>query len=147
MKKLITPLLFFLCFVSMFVLTLALPQLSFIPTPWNYLSFLLIVLGLSLVRRTQKRFKAEATEIHTFRAPKKLVTTGLFRFSRNPVYLGFFIALLGWAMVLGNAAAFDGALLFFVAAHFWYIPFEENALEMAFGKDYLSYKGKVRRWL
>lgn len=112
MKKLITPLLFFLCFVSMFGLTLALPQLSFIPTPWNYLSFLLLVLGLSLVGRTQKRFKAEATEIHTFRAPKKLVTTGLFRFSRNPVILGFFIALLGWAMVLGNAAAFDGALLF-----------------------------------
>ena len=146
MNKLIPPLLFLICFVSMIGLTMALPQLSFIPTPWNYLGFFLMILGLSFVRKIQQLFKTENTEIHTFKTPKKLITIDLFRFSRNPIYLGFFLALLGWAIVLGNAAAFDGAFLFFVIAHFWYIPFEENKMETEFGQDYLDYKRKVRRW-
>ena len=87
------------------------------------------------------------TEINTFKPPKRLVTDGLFRYSRNPIYLGFTLALLGWAIVLGNLAALDGVLLFFLAAHFWYIPFEEKAMKKEFGTVYEQYKKQVRRWL
>ena len=74
------------------------------------------------------------------------MTTGLFRYSRNPIYLGFSIALFGVAIVLGNVIAFDGFLAFIIAVNLWYIPFEEAEMEKQFGQDYLAYKNKVGRW-
>lgn len=100
-----------------------------------------------MVRNIQGKFKKEATEINTFKSPKKLVSTGLFHYSRNPIYLGFTLALGGLAIVLGNYAALDGLIAFFIAAHLWYIPYEEEAMEKEFGEAYLDYKSKVRRWL
>ncbi len=100
-----------------------------------------------MVRNCQILFKQQQTEINTFKQPKKLVTTGLFRYSRNPIYLGFSIALFGVAIVLGNFIAFDGFFAFIIAANLWYIPFEENEMEKQFGQDYLAYKKKVGRWL
>ena len=75
------------------------------------------------------------------------MTSGLFAYSRNPIYLGFTIALIGVAIVLGNLFALDGLLAFIFATNFWYIPFEEVAMENQFREDYLAYKKKVRRWL
>ena len=145
--KLLPPFLFLFCCLLMFFLTVSVPQLAFLPTPYNYFGFVLFFVGLSIVRKSQLIFKAVDTEINTFKPPKRLVTDGLFRYSRNPIYLGFTLALLGWAMVLGNLAALDGVLLFFLAAHFWYIPFEEKAMKKEFGTVYEQYKKQVRRWL
>lgn len=76
-----------------------------------------------------------------------LVAMGIFRASRNPMYLGMLLVLAGWAVFLGNAAA---ALLVpaFVA---WMTRFqirpEERALAERFGASYLDYCARVRRWL
>ena len=76
-----------------------------------------------------------------------LVAVGVFRASRNPMYLGMLLVLAGWAVFLGNAAA---ALLVpaFVA---WMTRFqirpEERALTARFGASYLDYCARVRRWL
>ena len=100
-----------------------------------------------MVRNIQNLLKQHQTEINTFKPPQKLVTTGLFRYSRNPIYLGFSIALFGVAIVLGNVIAFDGFLAFIIAVNLWHIPFEEAEMEKQFGQGCLAYKKKVRRWL
>lgn len=144
---LIPPLVFLLCLIAMVGLTMNFTQFAFLPTPWNYTGFFLFFGGLAMVGTGLRKFNALATEIHTFKSPKKLVTNGLFRYSRNPIYLGFTLALLGAATVLGNGMAYAGAGLFFLTAHFWYIPFEEKNMTAVFGTAYLEYKKKVRRWV
>lgn len=115
--------------------------------PLELHGFLFVFWGLSDGGTGLRKFNALATEIHTFKRPKKLVTEGLFRYSRNPIYLGFTLALLGAATVLGNGVAYTSAGLFFFTAHFWYIPFEEKNMAAEFGTAYLEYKKKVRRWV
>lgn len=115
--------------------------------PLELHAFLFVFGGLAIVGTGLRKFNALATEIHTFKHPKKLVTAGLFRYSRNPIYLGFTFALLGAATILGNGMAYLGVCLFFLTAHFWYIPFEEKNMTAVFGTAYLDYKKKVRRWV
>ena len=76
-----------------------------------------------------------------------LVTTGIFRYSRNPIYLGMTIMLVAWAIRLENWLSAAGVIIFIVFITIYQIKPEEEALEKIFGEDYLRYKGRVRRWL
>ena len=145
-KKLLPPLLFLICITAMVLFTILFPELAIIPTPWNYIGFPFLIVGLGIVMNIQRLFKNEGTEINTFRKPKKLVIKGLFQYSRNPIYLGFTIALIGVVILLGSLAALDGLLAFILLANYWYIPFEEKAMEEAFGQAYIDYKTSVGRW-
>jgi protein-S-isoprenylcysteine O-methyltransferase Ste14 len=111
------------------------------------LGFIFLFSGLAMVRNIQNLLKQHQTEINTFKPPQKLVTARLLRYSRNPIYLGFSIALFGVAIVLGNVIAFVSFLAFIIAVNLCYIPFEEAEMEKQFGQDYLAYNKKVRRWL
>jgi len=76
-----------------------------------------------------------------------LVSDGLFRWSRNPMYLGFVLLLLGIAILLGTATPFAGPLIFAIVADRWYIGFEERAMRQKFGADYEAYRRRTRRWI
>ena len=145
-QKILPPLLFLFCCAAMIIFSLLIPEWVYLPRPWNNLGFIFLFGGLAMVRNIQNQFKQHQTEINTFKLPQKLVTTGLFRYSRNPIYLGFSLALFGVAIVMGNVIAFDGFLAFIIAVNLWYIPFEEAVMEKQFGQDYLSYKKKAGRW-
>lgn len=83
-------------------------------------------------------------------APDKtsaLVISGLYRFSRNPMYLGMLMILLGWGLYLGDALAFPPAGLFIILIEFLQLRPEERALEEKFGDDFRAYKKRVRRWI
>jgi protein-S-isoprenylcysteine O-methyltransferase Ste14 len=76
-----------------------------------------------------------------------LVQSGIYRLTRNPMYLGFLLILLGWAIFLSNALAF-----LLLPAFVWYmnrfqIEPEERALTSLFGQTFLSYRSGVRRWI
>ena len=146
-KKLLPPHLFLICCAAMIICTFLFPLGAYLSAPWNKLGFIFLFSGLAMIRNIQALFKKEQTEVNTFKTPQKLVTTGLFRYSRNPIYFGFCIALFGVAILLGNYIAFDGFLAFIIAVNLWYIPFEEAEMEKQFGQDYLNYKKKVGRWL
>jgi protein-S-isoprenylcysteine O-methyltransferase Ste14 len=103
--------------------------------------------GLAVAATQNRRFARVGTNIMTFDDPDVLVSTGWFARSRNPMYLGFLVGLLGVALVVGTTTAMVGPVLFFLAADKWYIPFEERRLLAVFGPDYEAYRGKVRRWL
>ena len=76
-----------------------------------------------------------------------LVTTGIFRWSRNPMYLGLAVALLGWAAFLSAAWPLLGPVLFVLYVNRFQIGPEERALAELFGAQYANYTRRVRRWL
>ena len=76
-----------------------------------------------------------------------LVSAGVYRFTRNPMYLGLLLILLGWAAFLSSVAALLIAPLFvFYINRFQIVP-EERILAARFGAEFAAYKARVRRWL
>ncbi|WP_308443650.1 MULTISPECIES: methyltransferase family protein [Rodentibacter] len=76
-----------------------------------------------------------------------LVTSGIFRISRNPMYLSLLLMLSGWALWLGNLLSWAGVATFVFLMNRFQISQEEAYLERQFGEDYRRYKSKVRRWI
>lgn len=148
MKKIIPPFLYLFCLLGIvlayFIFPLSLKMARL------YLAILgaaFWAVGLGLTYWVSRHFAQIQTEIHTFKSPIKLVTNGPFCISRNPIYLGFFISLVGATLVFPSMGAFIIVSLFFIITNSWYIPFEEKNMEKTFGQSYLQYKKKVRRWI
>ena len=80
-------------------------------------------------------------------ATSSLVTSGVFRLSRNPMYLGLLLCLLAWAVYLSSWLALLFVPLFVVYLNRFQIEPEERAMLALFGPEYDSYKARVRRWL
>jgi protein-S-isoprenylcysteine O-methyltransferase Ste14 len=76
-----------------------------------------------------------------------LVISGVYRISRNPMYLGMLLFLCAWALYIGNPLSGVGAVLFGVVMNVFQIAPEEKVLSEKFGKAYLDYCSKVRRWI
>ena len=76
-----------------------------------------------------------------------MVTGGVFRFTRNPMYLGMLLVLAGWALWLGNAAAFAGLPLSVLVLNALQIRPEERILRERFGDEWTRYAARVRRWM
>ncbi len=147
MKKLIPPFLFLICIILMVLIRNVIVIEKIIPQPYNYLGIILLLLGIVMTIKVRKLFNKIETEIHTFKKPRKLVTNGLFKFSRNPIYLGFLISLLGVWVLLGTLIPILVCVLFILVTNYWYISFEEKEMEKQFGAEYRAYKSKVNRWI
>ena len=76
-----------------------------------------------------------------------LVVSGLYARSRNPMYLGLLLILIGWAVYLSNGLAFLLLLAFILYMNRFQIEPEERALISLFGQEFVAYKSRVRRWL
>lgn len=76
-----------------------------------------------------------------------LVTSGIYRHTRNPMYIGFLLVLLGWAVYLGSFWALAGPVAFVLYMSRFQIMPEERALSALFGEEYRAYCARVRRWL
>jgi protein-S-isoprenylcysteine O-methyltransferase Ste14 len=76
-----------------------------------------------------------------------LVDSGIYRFTRNPMYLGLLSILLGWAVFLASPLALIGTVFFVIYINRFQIQPEESALLNVFGTAFLQYQAKVRRWL
>ena len=76
-----------------------------------------------------------------------LVVSGIYRLTRNPMYLGFLLILLGWALFLSNGLAVLAVPAFVFYMNRFQIEPEERALAAIFGAEFVAYKSHVRRWL
>ena len=93
-------------------------------------------------------FRREHTQLNpTSEINAKLVTSGPFRLTRNPMYLGLVILSLGVAVATGALAMFAAPLLIFATANWVHIPFEEAKMRRQFGSPFDDYLRKVRRWV
>lgn len=102
--------------------------------------------GFALVAIGATRFR-RVTTLRPYEEPSVLVTDGLHRWSRNPMYLGLLVSLLGAWIMLGSLSP---ALA--IASLYWllrtrFIAYEEYAMEARFGDAYRRYRARVRRWL
>ena len=77
----------------------------------------------------------------------RLVTSGIYRHTRNPMYLGMAVVLLGWAAWLGSAWSLLGIAMFAAYITRFQILPEETALQRIFGAEFDEYRERVRRWL
>lgn len=92
-------------------------------------------------------FKKAGTTVKPFEVPTSLITTGAFRISRHPMYLGMLLILLGIAVMLGSLAPFIVLPVFGSIIELVFVRAEENMLEEQFGATWKSYQSKVRKWL
>jgi protein-S-isoprenylcysteine O-methyltransferase Ste14 len=94
-------------------------------------------------------FRRAGTTVNpvTPQAASALVSTGIYRFSRNPMYLGFLLMLLGWAALLANALALILVAGFVAYMNRFQITPEERALSALFGAEFAAYAQRVRRWI
>jgi len=114
--------------------------------PYLLLGVVLFILGWIPNMWVGIYFRKIGTSIPAGDLPKTLITSGLFKISRNPVYLGMIVTLFGEAIFLGSMITFIIPVIFFILIH-TNIQFEEKMLGRKFGKKYLEYKKKVRRWV
>ncbi len=122
------------------------PEYNLIPFPFNFAGLIPVFAGLALMGKCRDTLKKHETT-HMFDDSTSLVCEGIFRRTRNPMYLGMIILLTGWAICFCNVVSFVVPLLFYAAIRLSIIPWEERKLELTFGDDYLEYKKLVRRWL
>lgn len=115
----------------------------------TYLAFILVVVGVFLDIRSFLNFRKLKTTVNPL-SPNKasnLVITGFYRYTRNPMYLGMFLLLLAWALLLQNYLSFLYLPIFVFTINQLQIKPEEIVLEKIFGDEYRKFKTKVRRWI
>jgi protein-S-isoprenylcysteine O-methyltransferase Ste14 len=105
--------------------------------------------GIGLVLAGGVAFFRAHTTVNPTRpgATSRVVASGVYRYSRNPMYLGFLLVLAGWAWFLANAASALLLPAFVVCMNRFQIAPEERILGGKFGRDYDEYLRAVRRWL
>jgi protein-S-isoprenylcysteine O-methyltransferase Ste14 len=145
--RLIPPRLVLILLIAMVALRILAPGPMVMSYPYNLAGVLVAALGLGLTLSGAGLFARIGTNIKTFNEPGTLVTGGLFRWTRNPMYLGFVLLLTGTATALGATTPFAAVVLFALIADRWYIAFEEQALDRKFGAEYAAYRQRTRRWI
>jgi protein-S-isoprenylcysteine O-methyltransferase Ste14 len=146
-KGLLPPSYALVCLVAALALHFLFPIPRIIPAPYVLLGIPLVVLGAWLSVWAENIFKQQNTTVKPFEESSALVVEGPFRFSRHPMYLGFVIVMLGVAVLLGSAVAFLAPIAMFATLGTLFIPHEEKSLEKTFGREYVDYKKRVRRWI
>lgn len=117
--------------------------------PLPALGWLLVVGGIWLNAVPKRHFRHAGTTVNPLRpqSSTQLMESGLHRYSRNPMYLGHALILLGVAVLLQHALALAAAPAYMAYVTRFQIIAEERALRARFGKRYLRYCARVRRWL
>ena len=117
---------------------------------WRHVgAAVLFGLGLTLLLISGRLFFKVGTTVLPYNPEKtsKLVISGAYRHSRNPMYLAMLLMLSGWGVFLGQWPALAGLPLFMLyMTRFQIIP-EERALAALFGEEYREYARRVRRWI
>lgn len=108
---------------------------------------IVLCLGFAVMTWGWALFRTRKATICPTEPTTVLVFDGPYRFSRNPMYLGISLILLGIAFCVGPAPFYLVPLAFFITINATFVPYEEKKLESAFGQEYLDYKKRVRRWL
>ena len=146
-RRLLPPVYFLLAILMMVGLHVGLPVAHWLPWPSNLAGTLLIVVGLAMVVIADYQFKRHGTTVKPFQRSSVLVTDGMFRYSRNPMYLGMVVALVGLAVAFASVSPLLVVPVFAWRLTVRFIGAEETALAAQFGGAYLEYKRAVRRWL
>jgi protein-S-isoprenylcysteine O-methyltransferase Ste14 len=145
--KITPPVYLFLSIAIMLLLHFLLPKTRVLPFPWNLFCLIPLVLGIVMNLVADRSFKKNKTTVKPLEESTALITDGVFRFSRHPMYLGFVFILLGIASLMGSLTPYVIVIGFAVFMQIVFIRFEEKKLEETFGEAWLRYKRNVRQWI
>lgn len=129
---------------------------SYLPLPWlpKTISDGLLAVGVAMAVGgfafsiyALRTLKAHATTVNPTKAAEKLVTSGPYALSRNPIYLGNTVVTFGLGIALANPWFFITGLIAAIATNILQILPEERHLTHRFGKQWRTYKKKARRWI
>lgn len=120
----------------------SLPGRAFVAAGTALVGAIICVLGVASFKRAKTTVNPMKPE-----SSSSLVTSGIYRLTRNPMYLGFLLILLGWVAYLSNGLAFVPVPAFVLYMTLFQIRPEERALDARFGPEFAAYKGRVRRWI
>jgi len=112
-----------------------------------YLGDLLLIDGLVLVWLAGWQFKRANTPLNTSASVKHIVTRGIYRYTRNPIYLGMISVYLGLALIMNNSWLMAGLAILLPIISIGVISREERYLETLFQDEYRDYRHRVRRWI
>jgi protein-S-isoprenylcysteine O-methyltransferase Ste14 len=143
---LIPPVYLFICIVATALLRWLAPVLNWMAFPFTLGGLVFIGAGVYWIARAHRSLTQHATPV-TFAPSTCVIHEGIYRRSRNPMYVGFVLFLVGCSILSGNILSLLCPLLFFLVLDRMFVPFEEEKMENTFGKEYLEYKQSVRRWL
>ena len=144
----IMPTTYFLVLMTLSVLAhFIIPIHKLFYPPVTYTGFILLILGIILNIWTDRLFKVNNTTVKPHLDPNTLITSGPFKVSRHPMYLGMTLTLLGVAVIQGTVISFIFPVIFVVLMEILFIPLEESKLKSSFGQNYLDYLKKVRKWV
>lgn len=121
--------------------------------PWHtilcmpILGGVLVVAGVSFMLWARILFTSRKTTLFVGQPSSQLVREGPFRFSRNPMYVGVLVSVLGLALWIGTVPMYVAVPVTFLLFSLFHIPREERMLRESFGERYLAYSKEVRRWL
>jgi protein-S-isoprenylcysteine O-methyltransferase Ste14 len=107
----------------------------------------LIAIGFALIGACAWQFKRAQTCIEPWRPTSSIIKGGLYRYSRNPIYVGFVIVGIGFALAFNTLWMLVGVIVFVAIATKYVIAREEKYLEAKFGEAYSDYRRETRRWL
>ena len=115
----------------------------------NLISIFILSIGILILLNPVLKFKKSKTTINPikFKKVNKLVTSGIYKYSRNPMYLGLLMIVISSSIFYLNIYSILTPLFFYLWINRFQIKREEVFLTEKFGEDYLSYKKKTRRWI
>jgi protein-S-isoprenylcysteine O-methyltransferase Ste14 len=148
MKKRALPLTYLVVGIAaILALHLLFPGARIIAYPFNLLGGIAVALGVAFNVLASRDFKRRGAAVRPFAVTRTLVTDGLFRMTRNPMYLGLVFVLTGIAYGLGTLTPWAVVLLFAVLMHVLFVRPEERMLRLRFSDQWRSYKARVPRWM
>ena len=142
----VPPLYFVLALAIEIVIAVA-PGSQFVYYPYNYIGVILVPAGFAIAAAALAQFRKAGTTRHPHEPPTAFVTSGPYRFSRNPMYFGLFLILLGAAFLLQRLLGFVLPFAFGWIVSRRFIEPEEGRLHAMYGDAYDSYLDRTRRWL
>lgn len=119
----------------------------YLKPPFIYIGLIPIALGIVLNLWADALLKKRATTVKPNKKPTSFENGGPFAISRHPMYLGMVLILFGTAVITGCLMISITSLIFAFIMEKKFIPLEEKNMEIVFGKKYLDYKKRVRKWI
>ena len=145
--KIHPPVLVSLHVLAAFFLNKLFPLPFIFPKILEWVGYGLVIIGLGLAIIAASRFMQAHTTLDPHGSVSNIVTGGPYRFSRNPIYLGFVCLLIGFPFIFRNYWGLILSPLLVVLMNRLVIEQEEAYLGKKFGDVYTGYKSRVRRWL
>ena len=145
--KIHPPVLVSMLVLAAFFLNKLFPLPFAFPQALVWLGYGIALIGLGLTISAASGFMRARTTLDPHGSVSNIVTSGPYRFSRNPIYLGFLCLLIGFPFIFRNYWGLVLSPVLIVLMNTLVIQHEEAYLEKKFGEVYTDYKSRVRRWL